>query len=73
MSDNLKRSFFRATVESVLVYGAITWTLTSNLEKKIYGAYTIMLRTILNKTWKQHLTNKELYCKIQQITNSIRK
>ena len=34
MSDNLKRSFFRATFESVLVYGAITWTLISNLEKK---------------------------------------
>ena len=34
MSENLKRSFFRDTVESVLVYGAITWTLTSTLDKK---------------------------------------
>ena len=29
MSDNLKKSFFRATLESVLVYGAIIWNLTS--------------------------------------------
>ena len=29
-----------------------------------------MLRTALNKTWKQNLTNKELYCKIQNITNN---
>ena len=31
-----------------------------------------MLRTALNKTWKQHLTNKELYGKIHKITNYIR-
>ena len=64
MSDNLKRSFFRATVEPVLVYGAIIWNLTSTLEKKIDGAYARMLRTALNKIWKQYLTNKELYGKI---------
>ena len=32
-----------------------------------------MLRIALNKTWKQHLTNKKLYGKIKKITNSIRK
>ena len=72
MSDNLKISFFRATVEYVLVYGAITWILTSTFEKKVDGSYTRMLRTALNKTWKQHLTNKELYGKIKKCTNSIR-
>ena len=34
LSKNLKRNFFRATVESVFVYGAITLTLTTKLEKK---------------------------------------
>ena len=33
LSENLKSSFFRAAVESVLVYGATTWTLTATLEK----------------------------------------
>ena len=70
MFDNLKRSFFRATVESVLIYGHITWTLKSTLEKKVDGAYSQMIRTVLNKTWKQYLTNTILYGKIQTITNS---
>ena len=48
MSIRLKRNFFRATVESVLVYGAITWTLIIALEKKINGSYTRMLRAALN-------------------------
>ena len=55
MSDNLKRRLFRvighSLVESVLVYGVITWTLTSTLKKKVDEAYTRMLRTALNKTW----------------------
>ena len=41
LSKNLKRNFFRATVESVIVYGAITWTLKSTLEKKIDGTHML--------------------------------
>ena len=36
----LRRNFFRAAVESVLVYGSTAWTLTTALEKKLDGAYT---------------------------------
>ena len=72
LSKNLKRNFFRATVESVFVYGAITWTLTTKLEKKTDGAYTRMLRAALNVSWKEHLTNKELYGKTPKVTSSIR-
>ena len=61
MPDKLKRLFFRTAVESVLVYGAISWTLTAKLERKIDGAYTRMLRAALNKSWREHLKNKELY------------
>ena len=71
LSDQLKRSFFRATVESVLIYGSITWTLTSKLEKKLNGAYTKMLRAALNRSWKDHLTNKELYGNIPLISKAI--
>ena len=31
LSDSLKRAFFRATVQSVLLYGSSTWTLTRHL------------------------------------------
>ena len=72
MPDKLKRNFFRAAVESVLVYGAISWTLTAKLEGKLYGAYTRMLRAALNKSWREHLTNKELYGNIPKISVAIR-
>ena len=72
LPDKLKRNFFRATVESVLTYGSITWTLTSKLEKKIDGAYTRMLRAALNRSWRDHPTNKELYANIPPISQSIR-
>ena len=35
LPDNLKRNFFRAAVETVLLYGSVSWTLTTHLEKKI--------------------------------------
>ena len=72
LPDNLKRNFFRAAVESVLTYGSISWTLTSQLEKKIDGAYTRMLRAALNRFWKDHPTNRELYSNIPAISKSIR-
>ena len=72
LPDQLKRNFFRATVESVLVYGSISWTLTSALEKKIDGSYTRMLRAALNKSWTDHLSNAELYGNIPRVTATIR-
>ena len=43
LKDKLKRNFFRATVESVLVYGSTTWTMTKAMEKRLDGNYTRML------------------------------
>ena len=37
------------------------WTLTKRLEKKLDGNYTRMLRAILNKSWQQRPTRKQLY------------
>ena len=71
LPDNLKRNFFRAAVESVLTCGSISWTLTVTLEKKIDGAYTRMLRAALNKSWREHPTNKELYGNTPPISKSI--
>ena len=72
LPDNLKRNFFRAAVESVLVYGSTAWTLTTALENKLDGAYTRMLRAALNVSWKEHITNKELYNGISPISRTIR-
>ena len=59
-------------MESILVYGSITCTLTSKLDKKLDGSYARMLRAALNKSWKDRLTNKELYGKIPRFSNSIK-
>ena len=71
LSTNLKRQFFRPAVESVLVYGSVTWTLTDSLEKKIDVTYTRMLRAVTNKSWRDHLTNEQLYGNIPKISKSI--
>ena len=70
LSSKLKRNIFRATVETVLVYGSVTWTLTLTLEKRVDGSYTSILRAALNKSWRVHITNKELYGIIPRITDT---
>ena len=67
----MKRSFFRAAVVSVLLYGCTTWTLTKRLEKKLDGNYTRILRAILNKSWRQHPTRHQLYGHLPPITKTI--
>ena len=71
LTDKMKRSFFRAAVVSILLYGCTTWTLTKRLEKKLDGNYTRMLRAILNKPWWQHPTRHQLYGHLPPITKTI--
>ena len=72
LPDNMKRNFFRATVESILLYGSSAWTTTKKLENKLDGTYTRMLRAVLNKSWREHPTKEELYGKIPAITSLIK-
>ena len=52
LTDKIKRSFFKAVVVSILLYGCTTWTLTERMEKRLDGNYTRMLQVILNKSLK---------------------
>ena len=72
LSRELKVQFFRATVESVLLYGAECWTLTKQQQKKLDGCYTRLLRASLNVSWKQKLTNKDLYGNIPPVSQTVR-
>ena len=63
--------FFQAAVVSILLYGCTTLTLTKRLEKKLDGNYTRMLRAILNKSWRQHPTEHQLYGHLPLITKTI--
>ena len=71
LTDKMKRSFFQASVVSILLYGCTTWKLTKRLEKKLDGNYTRMLRAILNKSWQQHPTRRQLYGHLPPITKTI--
>ena len=71
LTDEMKRSFFQAAVVSILLYGCTTWTLTKRLEKKLDGNYIRMLRAILNKSWRQHPTRRQLYGHLPPITKAI--
>ena len=71
LTDEMKRSFFQAAVVSIQLYGCTTWTLTKRLEKKLDGNYTRMLRAILNKSWRQHPTRRQLYGHLPPITKTI--
>ena len=71
LTDKIKRSFFQAAIVSILLYGCTTWTLTKQLEKKLGGNYTRMLRAILNCSWRQHLTKQQLYGHLPPITKTI--
>ena len=56
---------------SILLYGCTTWTQAKQLEKKLDGNYTRMLRAILKKTWWQHSTRHHLYGHLPPITKTI--
>ena len=72
LTDKMKRSFFRAAIVSILLYGCTTRTLTKWMEKKLDGNYTGMLRAILNKSWRQHPTKQQLYDHQPPITKTIK-
>ena len=70
LTDKMKPAFFQAAVVSVL-HGCPSWTLTKHMEKKLDGNHTRMLRAILNKSWRQHLTKQQLYGHLPPITKTI--
>lgn len=73
LSRAFKLRVFSATVESVLTYGCEAWTVTPKIAKTLDGCYTRMLRKVLNVSWKQHITNIELYGELPKLTHKIRR
>ena len=48
------------------------YLLTKRMGKKLDSNYTRMLRAILNKSWRQHLTKQQLYIHRPPITKTIK-
>ena len=45
--------------------------MTDTLSKRIDGTYTRLLRTALNVSWRQHLTNRQLYGNLPPVSSAI--
>ena len=71
LTDKMKRSFFRAAVVSILLYGCPSRTLTKRMEKKLDSNYTRMLRAILKKSRGQHLKRQQLNGHLSPLTKTI--
>ena len=71
MSRGLKIRFFLAAIESILLYGCESWTVTPQMERSLNGTYTCMLRKVLNVKWRSHTTNAELYGELPPVGNKI--
>jgi hypothetical protein len=67
-----KLKVFKSCVESILLYGSESWTLTKTLSKKLDGNYTRLLRAAQNISWKSHTSNKKLYNGMPQISSVVR-
>jgi len=72
LSRELKIRLFTGIVESVLLYGCETWSINKTVEKKIDGVYTRLLRTALNISWRDHITNAVVYGKLPKVSSKVR-
>ena len=72
LRKELKIRFFRSTVEGVLLYGAEGWTLTKELERRLDGTNTKIIRAILCITCIERMTNDELYGDLEKITEVLK-
>ena len=71
LKKSLKIRLFMTTVESVLLYGSETWTLTKSMQNSLDGTYTRMLRMALGVKWTDHMTNDELYGNLPKVSTKV--
>ena len=72
IENTYKLNIFRATIESILLYAAETWVLTTTLEKKLDSAYNRLYRYALNINWKDKITNAQLFATFQPLSVRLR-
>ena len=68
MRKEIKVRFFVAAVESILLYGYESWTVTPKIECMLNGK---MLRKATNVKWWEHQPNAEVYEELQLLCNKI--
>ena len=69
----LKQTKTKASVESILLYGAESWALNVTKTKRLDGVYTKMLRAVYNLSWKDLPTNAFVYGSLLRISEVVRR
>ena len=72
IANKTKIAFFRACVESILMYGCETWTMKREFEKRLDGTYTRLLMRAQNLSWKDHPILEEIYKNIPPVSQTVR-
>ena len=73
LNRRLKKRLFLSTVEAILLYGAETWTINKTMKKRLDGCYTRMLRMAFDVSWKEKITNEELYGDLPTLSSKVAK
>ena len=66
ISLSSKIRLIRSLVTSIFLYACEPWTLTAELRRRIQAMEMRCYRKILQISYKDHVTNEEVYAKIQQ-------
>ena len=63
----------KSTVEFLLLYGCESWVINSAAVKKVDGTYTRMLRRVKDISWKDRISNAQLYGQIPKLSTIIKR
>ena len=66
ISLSSKIRLMRSLVTSIFLYACESWTLTAELQRRIQAMEMRWYRRILHISYKDHVTNEEVYAKIKQ-------
>ena len=72
ISTKTKINLFKTCVESILLYGSETRTMSKQLEKRLDGTYTRLLMRVQNINWKQHFTQEQIYGNLPKTSDVVR-
>ena len=72
MENSLKIRTFKATIEPILLYFSEFRIIDSIMRKQIDGYYTRLLRMATNISWKDKVTNTQLYMGMTKISEVIK-
>lgn len=61
ISKSTKLTFFKACVESILLYRSETWTMKKDLQACLDGTYTRLLMRVQSISWREHQIKTQIY------------